>query len=393
MHFDVLALVVAVSLLGSALARWRAVTVPLPVAQIALGLLLGVTGLGVLDAEDAIFSFMAHIGFALVMFVAGTHVPVSDPALRSGLGRVVGRLVLIALVSAGVGAGLAAWLAPGLAPLFTVVLASSSAALVLPLLAGPEAGRGRREREEAARRPDRAVTELVAQVAIADALAIILLPMAVAPAEVLSALRGVSAVVAAAVAVWVFLRWAERTGRRRRVHVVSERAGLAVELKVLLIFLFALCAVATATGVSVMLAGFALGLAVAAVGQPKRVARQMFALTEGFFGPVFYVWFGASLDLRALAGDREMLLLGVLLGLGAVLAHAAGALLRQPLSLAVLSAGQMGVPVAAVTVAHRYGVLEPGADGAILLGMVVVVAVVSPVLRRRGRRQPESTTG
>ena len=60
-----------------------------------------------------------------------------------------------------------------------------------------------------------------------------------------------------------------------------------------------------------LLAGFVLGLGVAAVGEPRRLARQLFAVTEGFFGPVFFVWLGTSLDLRALGRGPSLVLLGV----------------------------------------------------------------------------------
>ena len=55
-----------------------------------------------------------------------------------------------------------------------------------------------------------------------------------------------------------------------------------------------MAALAVAVHVSLMLAGFVSGLAVAAVGEPRRVAKQLFAVTEGFFGPLFFVWLGAG---------------------------------------------------------------------------------------------------
>jgi Kef-type K+ transport system membrane component KefB len=56
-----------------------------------------------------------------------------------------------------------------------------------------------------------------------------------------------------------------------------------------------LCALAVFTHVSIMLAGFALGLVISAIGEPRRLARQLFGITEGFFSPLFFVWLGASL--------------------------------------------------------------------------------------------------
>ena len=96
------------------------------------------------------------------------------------------------------------------------------------------------------------------------------------------------------------LRHFEASGARRRVHRLSEQRKFALELRISLIVLFGLAALATQTHISIMLAGFSLGLVTAAVGEPRRLARQVFAITDGFFGPLFFVWLGASLDLRDL---------------------------------------------------------------------------------------------
>ena len=111
-----------------------------------------------------------------------------------------------------------------------------------------------------------------------------------------------------------------------------------------------MAALAVAVHVSLMLAGFVSGLAVAAVGEPRRVAKQLFAVTEGFFGPLFFVWLGATLQLRDLVDHPSMIVLGVCLGVGAALAHLAAIALRQPASYAMLASAQLGVPVAAATI-------------------------------------------
>ena len=92
-------------------------------------------------------------------------------------------------------------------------------------------------------------------------------------------------------------------GLRKRLHRYSEDNRFALELRISLIVLFTLGALAVATHVSIMLAGFALGLVITAAGEPRRLARQLFGITEGLFGPLFFVWLGASLQVREL-GDR-----------------------------------------------------------------------------------------
>jgi Kef-type K+ transport system membrane component KefB len=149
-------------------------------------------------------------------------------------------------------------------------------------------------------------------------------------------------VLAAAAALFVILRYLERSGILRRVHRVSQRRKFALELRTNLVILFALAALATRTHVSVMLAGFSFGLAMAAVGQPRRLAKQLFAITEGFLGPLFFVWLGASLDLRELGRHPSLIGLGLALGAGAVATHAAMRLTGQPIAIATLTCAQLG---------------------------------------------------
>jgi Kef-type K+ transport system membrane component KefB len=191
------------------------------------------------------------------------------------------------------------------------------------------------------------------------------------------------------------LHQVERSGYRRRVHKLSERRRFALELRINLLIVFALAALAVKTHVSIMLAGFSFGLVVAAVGEPRRLARQLFAITDGFLAPLFFIWLGASLDVRALGAHRSYILLGVVLGAGAVLTHVLMRLAGQSVPLGLLAAGQLGVPVAAATLGTAQHLLHPGEPAALLFGaMLTVLAAVlagAAEARRQARaaRPPE----
>ena len=361
MSFLSLALIAVVALAGPLLAlpsRWR---LPVVLGELLAGVVIGRTGFALVSPDDHTFTLLANIGFALMMFVAGTHVPVRDPLIRTPLGKGLTRAALAgaAAVVAGTGMGLA--FGTGHAPLYVVLLASSSAALVLPIvdsmrLGGPQ------------------VTAMTAQVAIADTACIVALPLAVDPPNAGRAAVGALAVGAAAVALFFALRSLERSGTRQRMHRLSEERKFALELRIQLALLFALAALANLGHVSVMLAGFSFGLVVAAVGEPRRLARQLFAVSDGFLGPIFFVWLGASLNLRDLAGHPDMVVLGLSLGIGAVLLHAGLRAVGLPVPLGVLSAAQLGVPVAAASIGTQLHVLLPGEDAALLLGALVTMA-------------------
>ena len=134
MSFLTLALIAVVALAGPLLAlpvRWH---LPVVLGELLAGVLIGRTGLALVDPGDPTFSLLANIGFALMMFVAGTHVPVRDPVIRTALGRGAGRALLAAAAAAAAGTGLGLLFGTGHAPLYVVLLASSSAALVLPIV-------------------------------------------------------------------------------------------------------------------------------------------------------------------------------------------------------------------------------------------------------------------
>ena len=83
--FDTLALLAGVGLSGPLLASLPRFGVPSVVGELAAGLVIGKTGFGIVDPGNATFTLLADIGFALVMFVVGTHVPIHNSALRSAL--------------------------------------------------------------------------------------------------------------------------------------------------------------------------------------------------------------------------------------------------------------------------------------------------------------------
>lgn len=374
MSFAVLALICLVALAGPGLAVPRWLHLPVVVGELLVGVLLGTTGLRVLSAADPTLAFLAEVGFVLVMFVAGTHVPLRDPTLRGGLRTGAVRAAAVAVAAVVGGFAVARAFGTGHELLYAVLLASSSAGVVLPALG----------HVSFARPP---LSEMVPQIAIADAACIVLVPLAMDPPRAGRAALGALAVIGAAVVAGSLLRWLEVSGRRRRVHDVSEDRGLAIELRFLLALTFGVAAVAVVFSVSVMLAGFAMGLAVSAVGEPRRVAKQVFALTEGLFSPIFFVWLGASLDLRSLADHPSAVALGAVLGLVALAVHAVPVLLRQPPAVALLTAAQLGVPVAAATLGAQQGILGPGEPAALLLGALVTVAataVLAPRVAARG---------
>lgn len=360
MSFATLAVIGLAGIFGPLLAlpkRWH---LPVLLGELLAGIALGPTVFGAVEAADPTLTFLAEMGFALVMFDAGSHVPVRDTNVRAALRVGTLRAAGIGVLAVGLGTAVSVIFHTGHAALYAVLLASSSAALVLPIvvslrLSGPS------------------ILRMLAQVAIADTACIVALPLAIDTAHVGRAAGGALIVTGVAGVLYVLLRQAERSGLRRRLHRISEERKFALELRISLMILFALAAVAVRTHVSIMLAGFAFGLVTAAVGEPRRLARQLFAVAEGFLGPLFFVWLGASMNLRDLGRHPSYIALGLVLGLGAVGLHALTRLVGQRVALGTLASAQLGVPIAAATIGSQLHVLLPGEAAALLLGALATV--------------------
>lgn len=371
MSLPVLALVGVVALFGpllAGLARWR---VPVVVGELVAGIVIGGSGLHLVDPHDPTFAFLGEVGFAVMMFLAGTHVPLRDARLRPALFIGVVRAVVVGVVAAAAGIGVAALFGTGHAAVYAVLMASSSAALVLPAV--QQLGLGGSQ-----------LLPTLAQVAVADTACIVAIPLVIDPGHAPRAALGALLVVALAAAFAVLLRWADRRDHWDRLRDVSKQHRLALELRISLALLFGLAALASLMHVSVMLAGFAGGLAVSVAGEPHRLARQLFAVGEGFLSPLYFVWLGASLSISALLGDPRLVLLGLLLGVGAVLVHLAAVVTGQHPLWAVTSSAQLGVPMAAATIG--VGLLAPGEPAALVLGALVTIGALTAAAAIASRR-------
>lgn len=364
MSFALLALLCAVAMLGPVLSLNRMVHIPVVIGELLVGMVLGRSGFQVIDSNNTILAFLAQIGFALVMFVAGTHVPLRQASMVRGLARGILRAIAVSVLAIPLGMLVASLFGTGHGAVYAVVIASSSASIVMPALGG-------------VRVSSPAGIEMLVQLAVADASSIIILPLVLEPQRAGVTALGAAAVLLVAAVFSMVLMWARRTGYWHRVHHLSEERGLAIELRMTLTMLFALAAIAVSMGVSVMLAGFAMGLAMAAAHEPHRVANQTFAITQGFFEPIFFVWVGSSLDLHSLIADPQAILLGICLAVASLVAHGLLAVSHQPWPIALATSAQLGVPVGAVAMGKTLGVFSSGEATALLLGALITILVVT----------------
>jgi Kef-type K+ transport system membrane component KefB len=365
MSFGTLALIGLCAFAGPLLSNAARGGVPVVVGELVAGILLGRTGIAAIDPGNPTLSFLAEIGFAMLMFSAGMSVPLRDPRLVASIGRGATLAAIVGLLAVGAGVALAQIADAGHAAVYAVLVASGSAAVVLPAL------------QERGLDGPVALT-VMAQVTLADVGATVAVPLVLDPSRAGRVIAG-SAIVAACVLVMLLL--ARQLRGNPRVHalrVLGHRRHWAVDLRLALIVLFGLAWLTQRSGASLLIAGFGSGLMVASIGGPKRLSNEVLGIAGGFFIPLFFVVLGARLDLLGLFSDLELVAFAAALAVLNALVHLLAARLRRlPWAAGLMASAQLGVPSAIVALGLPLHVLTPPQGAAIVLAALASIAVCS----------------
>ena len=371
MTFGTLAVLVAAGMVGPLLASVHRAAPPAVVGEIIAGLIIGASGLRWVDPADPTLQSLAAVGFAMLMFVVGTHLPFRDPRLRPALGR--GALTTVTTAGLALGAG---WLiAPHLGlhrPLvLAVLLTASSAAVSLPLI-------------QADRFEGSWQLVAISWIAIADVATVLAIPLVLSTGQLGRAVTGTGIVLITAGAIYFVTIGLARRPVVLDVRAQSKARGWALDLRTSLLVLFVLAWIATRFGTSILIAGFSAGAVVSLVGEPRRVAQQLIGVAEGFFVPLFFVDLGARLDIRALLDDARSIALAATLTVAATAVHVtAGRLWRVPLGPSLVATAQLGVPAAVASIGLQTGALRPAQAAAVMaaaLGTLAICAIGSVMI-------------
>ncbi|HXC44985.1 MAG TPA: cation:proton antiporter [Solirubrobacteraceae bacterium] len=384
MSFGILTVIVLAGL-GGPLLGLGGRFVPVVIGELVAGVLLGSTWLGVVDPANATVSFLGEVGFAMLMLTVGMHLPLRDPrlarSLRSGalLATIVGVLAALAGLAAAALTGTAH------AAIYAVVLASGSAAVLLPAL-------------EEAQVNGLDALAVMAQVTIADVVTILSVPIVLQPGRTLHALLGGALVAISVLLLFGAARLLEGHAWVAHVRSLSKQRHWALDLRLSLLVLFFLAWIAQKSGTSVLIAGFGAGLMVALIGGPKRLSTQMRGVAEGFFIPLYFVVLGAQLDLKGLFEHPAMLALAGVLALLNVMIHLiAAVVVRRPMSAGLAASAQLGVPAAVASLGLAEGVLSGTVATAIVAAAVVSLGVctlgVERLVSHEGEIKPVAKTG
>jgi Kef-type K+ transport system membrane component KefB len=375
--FAQLTILMLAGLMGPLLAYGRRGLVPVVIGELIAGFVLGRTGFGVINATTQPLPVLSAIGFAMLMFTAGTHVDVGSPAIRQGFARGVLALAVVAVTAIPIALLLDHSLAVGHPTLIAVIVTGSSAAIAFPIieerkLAGPN------------------VAFLIAWVALADSVTVVIMPLTlVKSGNPLEAIGGDAAIIVVGI---IALLAADRLRGKRLLHQMRDESlqrDWAWQERMSLVLLLGLSAIAQVTGASTLVAGFLAGMILVRLRESDRLALQFTGVANGFFVPLFFVLLGAELNLRALLTEPSRIILAIALASAAVITHVIAARVagrERHIATGLAASAQLGMPAAAASLGLSTGLLTPADAAALVAGgvLTLIPATIGSRLLTRG---------
>jgi Kef-type K+ transport system membrane component KefB len=380
--FLVLVVVAAVAG-GLAAALEPRLAIPVVVIELMLGIVVGPDLLDIARHDD-FTDFFANLGLGMLFFFAGYEIDFErikgSPLRLAVLGWALSLLLAYTIGGVLAAAGIV------LSLLYTgSALATTAIGTLIPIL---------RDADEL---PTRFGTYLLAAGAIGEFGPIMLLTLALTTSSPLHEAGILVAFVAVAVLIALMAVRANVVQWSAIERTLEASSQVAVRLSVLLIF--GLVALAYELGLDLLLGGFGAGLITRMALQGQEIEQfesKLTAIGYGFFIPFFFIVSGIKFDLDALLSTAETLYkLPLFLALFFVVRGGPALLLyrgvlaatRDRLALAFYSATELPLVVAITTLAVDAGEMR-GSTAASLVGAAMISTLAFPLVAmslRRGR--------
>jgi Kef-type K+ transport system membrane component KefB len=347
--------------------------IPQVVVFLIGGVLIGPHVLGL--AETSNIQLLANIGLGFLFLLAGYEL---DPALlreRPGELAIVGWLISAAL-AIGVAAGLAS--AGYIHDYVPVGLALTTTALgtLLPILRDNDMLGGQ-------------FGEYVyAAGAVGELLPILIIAVFLTQRGHFVALASVAVVGVLAVALSAMPRLV-RSRAVRRIITEGQDATGQTTLRWAVVLLFVLLAVASRFGLDVVLGAMLAGIVLRTWTRRLNVdtaglEHKFDAVGYGIFIPIFFVFSGMTLDVKAISHDPVRLLVIFLLllvvrGLPSMLVYRRALPLRRRVEMTFITATSLPLLIALADIGEQDGIMLP-ATAAALVGAGVLSVLVYPLI-------------
>ena len=367
-----IAIFVAAKLFGEIAER---VGQPAVLGEIVGGVVVGISGLHLVDPHNETIHLLSELGVILLLFLIGLETDLKKLMSVGGSATSVA-IVGVALPFFG---GVALGHLLGFRVMISVLLGASLTATSVGITARVLSDLGHLKDDE---------SQVVLGAAVVDdiiGLVILTLVSTLAEGGALTVF-GVMKTIAIA---FGFVILAIVIGSKLAPLLIRAIEKLEVSRGIFfasVVFAFALAYLAQTVGSAVIIGSFAAGLVLARTERGKQIEREVHDVAA-FFVPIFFIVVGAAVDLRALAGDHwRFLWIGLgLTAIGIVGKVIAGyaslqrGLRRIVVGVGMIPRGEVGLIFAQIGLSTK--LLSSGLYSAVALMVMITTLVTPPMLR------------
>ncbi|HEU4889315.1 MAG TPA: cation:proton antiporter, partial [Thermoanaerobaculia bacterium] len=351
---------------------------PAVLGEMIGGIVIGVSGLHLIDAHDPVLHVLAELGVILLLFLIGLETDIQRLLSVGGAAASVAAVGVLLPFGAGYGVGAAL----GYPTTVSVFLGAALTATSVGITARVLSDLGHLKSDES--------QVILGAAVVDDILGLVLLTVisAIAAGERMTAL-GVTKIVTIA---FGFVALAVAIGSLLAPRLIALIARLRVGKALFfasIMFAFGLAYLADLAGSALIIGAFAAGLVLAKTDRGRDIEHEVYDVAQ-FFIPIFFVSVGAAVDLKALnpfnATTRPFFIVGMLLTIVAIVGKilAGYAAFGRPLRKLVIGVGMVPrgeVGLIFAQLGLSAGLLSAGLYSSVALMVMITTFIAPPALR------------
>lgn len=366
--------------------RFRLAFMPVVIAEIIMGLIIGKSGFNIIE-HGSWLDTLSTLGFIFLMFLSGVEIDFSafkgnqkKNVLRNGknephrLGVSVAIFAGIFILSLFLSFG---FVKMGLIDnvfLMTLIISTISLGVVVPTL-------------KEAQIMKTGIGQIILLIAvIADLVTMILLAVFV---SVSGGSEGNIWLLLILFGAGVVLYFVARRFKSRNIIEILSTGTVQIGTRAIFTLIIVLVALSESVGAENILGAFLAGTLVSLLNPNQEMIRQLDSFGYGFVIPIFFVMVGVDLDLWLLLSDKNLLLLIPLLLIALLISKFLPVMLlkrwydwKTVAASAFLLTSTLSLVIAAAKIAERINVITPEMSGTFIL-VAVISCIVTPIIFKK----------
>ncbi|MCG3083367.1 monovalent cation:proton antiporter family protein [Anoxybacillus sp. LAT_35] len=374
--------IVAAFLTPLLLHRFRLHMIPVVVAEIIVGIIIGKTGFNIVE-QDMWLETLSTLGFLFLMFLSGLEIDFSafanktkkkgekEPNAFFVASNIFFGIFLVSLALSY----MFVWLGYiDNAFLMTLIISTISLGVVVPTL-------------KDAQLMKTTIGQTILLIAvIADLVTMVLLAVFVSTYD---PSHGNVWLLLGLFLVGIIFYFAGKYFKKRSFIETMAKGTIQIGTRAVFALIVVLVALSETLGAENILGAFLAGVLVSLLAPNQDFVHKLDSFGYGFFIPIFFVMVGVNLDLRPLFTQFDILLLIPLLFVALVISKVVPVYILRiwydrntTLAAGFLLVSTLSLVIAAATIAERMGMIDENMKGALIL-VAVLTSVVSPIMFKK----------